>query len=225
MQAAARKSAPRHTLLLFYGAISFCIGILMYVAGVLLVFPRYLLGLHELLDPVAGWLVWYSGIPILLGISAGLVDLLFLLDRKKPDVPVRYVPVRRRKVTVALTAYDDEESIGPAVRDFLEHPLVERVIVVSNNSRDRTFERAREAGAIAFNEPVPGYGRCVYRCLSEAARFEDTEFVVLSEGDCTFRAYDIEKLLAYAPHADVVNGSRTVEPLRQYLTQLSTFMY
>jgi glycosyltransferase involved in cell wall biosynthesis len=111
------------------------------------------------------------------------------------------------------------------VEDFLVHPLVERVIVVSNNSSDRTFERAEAAGAITLNESAPGYGRCVYRCLSEAAKYSDTEFVVLCEGDRTFRAYDIEKLLAYAPHADFVNGSRTVEPLRQYLTQLSTFMY
>jgi len=32
-------------------------------------------------------------------------------------------------------------------------------------------------------------------------------------------------LLAYAPHADIVNGTRTVERLREYSTQLSTFMY
>jgi hypothetical protein len=205
--------------------LAFCIGIAMYLAGVLLVFPRYLLGLREQLDPVAEWLVWYSGFPILTGIAAAVVDLFFLLRHKKPNVPVRFTPVARRKVTVALTAYNDEDSIREAVEDFLQHPLVERVIVVSNNSNDRTFKRAEEAGAITFNEPAPGYGRCVYRCLSEAAAYEDTEFVVLCEGDRTFRAYDIEKLLAYAPHADVVNGSRTVEPLRQYLTQLSTFMY
>ncbi len=71
----------------------------------------------------------------------------------------------------------------------------------------------------------PGYGRCVFRCLSEAARYDDTDLVVLCEGDRTFRAFDIEKLVAYAPHADIVNGTRIVEPLRQYQTQLSTFMY
>ena len=41
----------------------------------------------------------------------------------------------------------------------------------------------------------------------------------------TFRAADIEKLVAYAPHADIVNGTRTVEPLRAHTTQLSTFMF
>ncbi len=224
-QVGASSAGRRHTPILMYGVVAFCLGILMYLAGVLLVFPRYLLNLHNLLDPVAEWLVWYSGVPIVTGIGMALVDLLYYHGRKKPDVPVRYTPVRNHRVTVALTAYNDEDSIASAVEDFASHPMVERVIVVSNNSSDRTFERAEAAGAITFNEMKPGYGHCVHRCLTEAACHDDTEFVVLSEGDCTFLAYDIEKLIAYAPHADVVNGTRTVEPLRQYRTQLSTFMY
>ncbi|HEX8534279.1 MAG TPA: glycosyltransferase [Allosphingosinicella sp.] len=223
--AAAEQPRRKHLPLLLYGALSFCFGLAMYLTGVLMVFPRYLLGLNPLLEPVAEWIVWYSGVPIMAGVGLALVDLLYFLERKKPDVPVRYSPLLNRSVTVALTAYNDEESIGDAVRDFLAHPLVKRVIVVSNNSRDRTFERAEQAGAITFNEEAPGYGRCVFRCLTEAARFDDVDLVVLCEGDLTFRAYDVEKLLAYAPHGDIVNGTRTAEPLRQYLTQLSTFMY
>lgn len=220
-----RRRRRLHKPFLLYGVLSFCFGFVMYLAGVLLVFPRYLLQLHALLDPVAEALVWYSGIPILAGILLALFDLLYMLRQKKPDVPVRFEPILHRRVTVALTAYNDEDSIDGAVADFIRHPLVERVIVVSNNSTDHTFERAKAAGAITVNEPEPGYGRCVYRCLKEAVQFDDTDFVVLCEGDSTFRAYDIEKLLAYAPHADVVNGTRTVEPLRQYLTQLSTFIF
>lgn len=221
----SKDEKGRHMPFLLYGLLLFCFGIAMYLFGVVLVIPRYLLNLHELLDPVSAWLVWYSGVPIMLGLSLALFDLLVLFDGKKPDRPVRFDPVTRRKVTVALTAYNDEGSIAGAVEDFLGHPLCERVIVVSNNSTDRTFDRAQTAGAITFNEPAQGYGRCVFRCLSEAAKFDDTDFVVLCEGDSTFRAYDIEKLLAYAPHADIVNGTRTVEPLRQRITQLSTFMY
>ena len=66
---------------------------------------------------------------------------------------------------------------------------------------------------------------CVYRCLSEAAQWNDTELVALCEGDVTFRAADLDKFLAYIPHAEIVNGTRIVEQLRDYDTQLSTFMY
>lgn len=138
---------------------------------------------------------------------------------------MRATPVTNRGVTVALTAYNDEDSIIPAVLDFLQYPEVRRVIVVSNNSSDATFARAEAAGALTFNETLPGYERCVYRCLTEAAKFDDTDFIVLCEGDRTFRAAEIEKLLAYAPHADIVNGTRCNEVLREHRTQLSTFMF
>ena len=215
----------KHVPFLLWGALSFCAGLFMYLTGVLLVFPRYLLGLPSHLDQISEWMVWYSGVPIIAGLALALVDLLFFLDRRKPDVPVRYEPLANRSVTVALTAYNDEESIADAVEDFRAHPLVRRVIVVSNNSSDATFARAEAAGAITINEQQPGYGRCVHRCLTEAARYDDTDLVILCEGDLTFRAYDIEKFLAYAPHSDIVNGTRTAEPLRQPVTQLSTFMY
>jgi hypothetical protein len=207
------------------GILSFCLGIAIYLFGVLLVFPRYVLGLNWLIEPVSAWLVWYSGVPIVLGLTLAFVDLVFLLDRKRPNRPVRFEPPANRFITVALTAYDDEASIGPAVADFAAHPLVRRVIVVSNNSSDRTLARAEAAGAIALNEETQGYGRCVYRCLSEACRYDDTELVALCEGDMTFRAYDLDKLIAYIPHCDIANGTRTVEPLRQYVTQLTSFMY
>jgi hypothetical protein len=214
----------RHVPLLLYGILLFCIGIMTYLMGVTLGVPRYLFGLHDLRE-IQQALVWYSGVPILLGLALALADLLIFFNDKRFGVPLRMAPLANRGVTVALTAYNDEQSIADAVADFKTHPDVRRVIVVSNNSSDATFANAEAAGAITFNELAPGYGRCVFRCLTEASAHEDTDFVVLCEGDRTFRASDIDKLLAYAPHADIVNGTRTTEPLREHATQLSTFMY
>jgi hypothetical protein len=181
-----RRTRARHAPLLLYGVLLFCAGIAMYLLGVLLVVPRYLLGLNAMLEPVSQWIVWYSGIPIVAGIGLTLLDLLLFLDRKKPDIPIAYQPLKNSSVTVVLTAYDDEQSIAAAVEDFLGHPLVRRVIVVSNNSRDATFQRAEAAGAITFNEEAPGYGRCVFRCLTEAVKFDDVDLVVLCEGTARF---------------------------------------
>ncbi len=215
------KSLP----FLLYGALCICAGFTMYVVGVLLVFPRYMLGLNQVLLAANEWIVWYSGVPIVTGLALAFLDLFVLFAGKRHVSGVRYDPVPDRRVTVALTAYNDEQSIGAAVYDFLNHPAVRNVIVVSNHSTDSTFERAQEAGAITFTETRPGYGQCVYRCLTEAVKLDDTELIVLCEGDRTFRADDLDKFLAYTPHADIVNGTRTIERLRQYETQLSTFMY
>jgi Glycosyl transferase family 2 len=214
-----------HPPLLMYGILCVSLGVAMYLLGVVFTLPRHLLGNGAWLIAVNEWIVWYSGLPLMLGLLLSAVDLLVLLGgRRSARAEVRYDAVAERDLVVALTAYEDEDSIGEAVRDFRGHPSVREVIVVSNNSRDRTMECATEAGATAVNEPLQGYGRCVYRCFEEAlARHSD--LIALCEGDRTFRAYDLAKLVAYVPHADVVNGTRTVECLRARDTQLSTFMF
>ena len=219
------RTASHHPPLLMYGVLCAAFGIAMYLFGVVLALPRHLLGNHSLFISINEWIVWYSGVPLMLGLGLCAVDLVALLGGKRTARDeVRYDPVPAPQLVVALTAYEDEASIGDAVRDFRAHPAVREVIVVSNNSRDQTMAFATEAGATAVNEPRQGYGRCVYRCFQEALAREG-ELVVLCEGDRTFRAYDLPKLIAYAPHADIVNGTRTVECLRARDTQLSTFMY
>jgi glycosyltransferase involved in cell wall biosynthesis len=209
-----------------YGVLLFFFGIAVYLLGVGLVLPRYLLGLNRVLYPISEALVWYSGIPVTFGIGAVLFDLFVLLSHKRVDEPIRSDPVADKRVTVALTAYNEEKSIDASVKDFLASPFVRSVIVLNNASTDNTKQLAIDAGAITVTEPINrGYGGCVYRCFQEALSLDETELIVLCEGDMTFRAADIEKLLAYAPHADVVNGTRTVERLRAHTTQLSTFMF
>jgi hypothetical protein len=211
--------------LLFWGAFFFAGGIALYTFGVLLSIPRILFSANDLLFGVNQWIVWYSGVPVMLGILLAAADLTLLLPHKRRKGEVLELPTDNRDLTVVLTAYNDEESIGAAVRDFLAHPLVKRVLVVSNNSSDATMARAAEAGALVVDEPNPGYGRCVIRCLEEGVRFDDTELTLLCEGDRTFRAHDIDKFVAYIPHATIVSGTRIVEQLREYRTQLTTFMY
>jgi Glycosyl transferase family 2 len=216
-----RKLPP----LFFLGSLMVGLGLGIYFFGIAFSMFRLLFQLQE---PFYTWntrIMWYSGIPTTLGICLAGLDLALLFPAKRRDSRRRILaPVSDRHVVVALTAYNDEKSIGPSVADFASHPLVKRVIVVDNNSRDRTSEVALEAGARVVVEKEPGYGRCVYRCFKEALS-EDGELIVLCEGDMTFRAADIDKLLAYIDHADVVNGTRIVEQLRDYSTQLSTFMY
>lgn len=215
----------RRERLALYGIMLVLLGIFSYSVGVLLAIPRRLFFDNPSSLLVNEWFVWYSGVPFLLGWVFIFLDLFVFYPAKRKNDFIKHEDVDTKNLTVVLTAYNDEASIGPSVRDFLAHPSVSRVVVISNNSKDNTLAAAKEAGAIAFNELRQGYGSCVYRALSEGVKFTDSEIVVLCEGDMTFRAYDIDKLLAYIPHADIVTGTRTVEQLRAKATQLSTFMF
>ena len=212
--------------LFFWGLLASLVGVILSFIGTICHMLESVSVLHDALQPVEDISLWSAGLLAFIGILLVAVEIVLIL------------PLRRRlprlsegdgftasSITVALTAYNDEDSIGLAVRDFLAHPLVKRVIVVSNNSTDNTYEEARLAGAIVYNELKPGYGQCVYRCLQEGLSFLDTDSVALCEGDMTFRARDLSKLVTYLPHAEIVNGTRIVEQLRAYQTQLSTFMY
>lgn len=208
-----------------YGFLFISIALFAYVTNVLLgplrlllLDPKWFLRINELM-------IWYSGIPLVIGTALVSWDLFRNVTRIRDAKFVRNDPPANKFLTVALTAYNDERSIGGAVQDFRAHPLVRRVIVISNNSKDRTMEIAGQAGAIVFNETRQGYGACVHRALREALKFEDTELTMLCEGDLTFRAADIEKFIAYIPHADIVNGSRIVEQLQERDTQLSLYMH
>ena len=78
-----------------YGFLAFATGLAMYFLGVFLVVPRYLLGLDAWLRPVAEWLVWYSGLPLVFGTAMVLFDMLVLLGGKRSGAEVRSDPVQQ----------------------------------------------------------------------------------------------------------------------------------
>jgi hypothetical protein len=81
----------------------FCAGVAAYVFGVCLGVPRLLFGMSGLLA-IQQDIVWYSGVPIVLGLSLSLLDVLVFFNRKRLGTPLRMAPLTNRGVTVALTA-------------------------------------------------------------------------------------------------------------------------
>ena len=66
-------------------------------------------------------------------------------------------------MNVYLTAWNDQQSIGQVVREFIQMDCVKRVIVIDNNSSDFTRDEALGAGADVIVENQRGYGHVVYR--------------------------------------------------------------
>jgi len=114
-----------------------------------------------------------------------------------------------KTVSVILPAFNEELGIRDAVETFWATGLVDEVLVINNNSTDRTVEEARKTKATIINETKQGYGAALTRGLSEATG----NYVVLAEPDGTFESKDIVKLLAYAEDFDMVCGTRTTREL------------
>jgi glycosyltransferase involved in cell wall biosynthesis len=114
-----------------------------------------------------------------------------------------------KRVSVVFPAYNEELHIRKAVGDFLLTGIVDEIIVVDNNSRDRTAEEAAMTPARVVTEPAQGYGYALRRGLREATG----ELLILAEPDGTFVGRDILKLLAYSDDFDMVCGTRTTREL------------
>lgn len=112
-------------------------------------------------------------------------------------------------MSIVLPAYNEEQYIRPAVEDFFASGVVDEVVVVDNNSRDRTAEEARATRARVVSETQQGYGHALRRGLREATG----DLVILAEPDGTFMGRDILKLLAYSDDFDMVCGTRTTREL------------
>ena len=114
------------------------------------------------------------------------------------------------RVAVVIPAFDEAESVGHVVRDFLQHS-VDRVLVVDNGSRDATAETARAAGAIVISEPRRGYGQACLAGLAHLRR-DPPEIVVFVDADRSDDPADFPAVVAPIQdgQCEFVIGSRVL---------------
>ncbi len=136
---------------------------------------------------------------------------------------VRSEPVTNQRVSVGMTAYNDELSIGGAVKEFKHLKEVASIVVIDNNSVDSTAKVAARAGARVVREYVQGYGAACIRALKEARK--NGNLVCLVEGDQTFVASDLKKLIAYIENVDMVFGTRTTMEIVEPDSQVTPFIH
>ena len=118
----------------------------------------------------------------------------------------------RMDVSVVISTYNGAASLPGALESILDQDVdgvSYEVIVVDNNSRDRTAEEAMATRARVVRETAQGYGHALRRGLREATG----DLVIMAEPDGTFVGRDVMKLLAYADDFEMVCGTRTTREL------------
>ena len=110
-----------------------------------------------------------------------------------------------KSVGIVFPTYNEQDNILNAITNFIEHPCVDEVMVVDNNSSDLTKHLVLQTKAIYVFEPNQGYGSASISGLRKCKK----DIVVIVEPDGTFSSNDLDLFLAYSEKYDVVFGSRT----------------
>ena len=110
------------------------------------------------------------------------------------------------KVAVLIPCYNEELTIEKVVTDFKKELPEADIYVYNNNSKDKTVELAKKAGAIVRDEYMQGKGNVVRTMFREI----DADIYVMVDGDDTYPAEEVHKLIEpiKSGEADMVIGDR-----------------
>src|SRR5436309_13164345 len=100
-------------------------------------------------------------------------------------------------ITVIIPCLNEEQGIEKVLRAMPE--FVDEVIVVDNNSTDRTSEVAASLGAKVIREEVRGYGRSYKRGFANAT----SDLIVTLDGDHSYPVDALSYLLEAFLHLNV----------------------
>ena len=111
---------------------------------------------------------------------------------------------RGYKISIVIPCYNEQEGIQHVIRSL--PPSVDEIVVVDNNSTDRTAEVAAALGARIVSEKRKGYG-AAYKAGLPAATGDIT---VTMDGDGSYPTDQIEEVIDYLADNDLdfVSASR-----------------
>jgi glycosyltransferase involved in cell wall biosynthesis len=118
------------------------------------------------------------------------------------------------RVAVLVPCFNEEAAIGTVVADFRKALPQAQIFVYDNNSRDRTAEIARAAGAEVRSERRQGKGHVVRRMFADV----DADIYVLVDGDATYDAPGAPRMIEALvnDHLDMVVGVRIDQSAAAY---------
>ncbi|WP_341776373.1 glycosyltransferase family 2 protein [Listeria monocytogenes] len=114
--------------------------------------------------------------------------------------------ILNEKVAVLLPCYNEELTIGKVIDDFKKELPNADIYVYDNNSKDKTFEIAKDHGAIVRKEMRQGKGNVVRSMFADI----DADYYLMVDGDDTYPAEYCHEILEVLRNkeANMVIGDR-----------------
>jgi len=170
--------------------------------------------------PYFKWVVLSNAIWLGLGFLFALTrrryktDQRFYLDTEKISDPI---------ITVVIPTYNEENNVEKVIKDFQSEKNVKYILVIDNNSTDKTVEIAKQCGAIVITKEInKGFGDSCVVGLNEALK-TDANIIALTECDGTYSSSDIQKMIPYLDNCEVVLGTRLIQVLIEKENQNGMF--
>ncbi len=118
------------------------------------------------------------------------------------------------KVAVLLPCYNEEAAIAQTIEGFRKALPGATIYVYDNNSRDRTIEVARAAGAVVRGERMQGKGNVVRRMFADI----EADIYVMADGDATYDPTSAPAMVARVAEEglDMIVGTRVHEAAEAY---------
>jgi glycosyltransferase involved in cell wall biosynthesis len=118
------------------------------------------------------------------------------------------------RIAVLVPCFNEEAAIATVVGDFRRALPAAEIFVYDNNSRDRTVEVARAAGAHVRSERRQGKGHVVRRMFADI----EADIYVLVDGDATYDAPSAQRMIdaLVSHHLDMVVGVRIDQSTAAY---------
>jgi glycosyltransferase involved in cell wall biosynthesis len=109
-------------------------------------------------------------------------------------------------VDFILPAYNEEQSIGLLIQSITDLYPQAKVIVIDNNSKDKTAQIAEDMGAEVIFEKKQGKAHAIQKGFSHSK----SKYMIMLDADNTYDPKDALKLLepVMNEEADMVLGSR-----------------
>lgn len=120
-----------------------------------------------------------------------------------------------KKICVVVPCLNEEKGIRKVVNHMPGY--VDRIVVVDNNSTDKTARVAKELGALVLHEPKRGKGYAIQNFIKWLRKHPNFDFVVMLDGDYTYNPKEKHRVLEplVSGQADVVMGSRLGGTLKE----------
>jgi glycosyltransferase involved in cell wall biosynthesis len=117
-----------------------------------------------------------------------------------------------KKIFVIIPAFNEENAVGNVLKDIPRH-LVQEIIVVNNNSKDKTRSVAEKNGATVLDEPFQGYGAACLKGINYLKNSnKNPDIIVFIDADYSDYPQEMEGLIQpiLENKADMVIGSRAL---------------